>query len=140
MDRSTYQRTRRMAAPVLAFSLDRDADDISRKAAAASAGRAAQTLMKDGPVRLTLVGLKDGTTIQSHTAPGPITIQTLRGTLRITAGDDVSTVPAGSLIAIEANLSHDVTGSGDSAFLLTLFLPEGGEDTTPAAELAKGGE
>ncbi|MFA5608139.1 MAG: hypothetical protein WDA07_13300 [Leucobacter sp.] len=139
MDRSTYQRTRRLAAPVLAFSLDRDAEDLARKAGMASAGRAAQTLMKDGPVRLTLVGLKDGTSIHAHTAPGPITIQTLRGTLRIKAGDDVSTVPVGSLIAIEAELQHDVSATGDSAFLLTLFLPEGGEDTTPAAQLAQEG-
>jgi quercetin dioxygenase-like cupin family protein len=137
MDRSTYQRTQRMAAPVLAFSLERDAEDMARKAAAASAGRAAQTLVKDGPVRLTLVGVKDGTTIQAHTAPGPITIQTIKGTLRVTAGPDVSTLPAGSLVAIEPNLTHDVTAQGDSAFLLTLFLSEGGEDTTPAAQIAQ---
>ena len=124
MPGSSFQRTRRLSAPVLAFSLQREAEDIARKAALASAGRAAQTLLKDGPVRLTLVGLKDGTVIAQHSAPGPITVHVLLGSLRVTAGGSTTTVPAGSLIAVEGELEHDVAASGDSAFLLSIFMPD----------------
>lgn len=129
MSGSSFQRTRRLSAPVLAFSLQREAEDLARKAALASAGRAAQTLMKDGAVRLTLVGLKDGTVIAQHSAPGPITIHTIVGSLRITAGGNATTVPAGSLIAVEGRLEHDVAATADSAFLLTLVMPDDAAET-----------
>ncbi|MGE5595312.1 MAG: cupin domain-containing protein [Hyphomicrobiales bacterium] len=136
---SSYQRAHRLAAPVLAFTLDREAEGLIERARSATAGRAAETLVKDGAVRLTLIAMTGGTTIDSHTAPGPITIHALRGSLRVRHGDSATTVPAGSLIAIEAGLVHHVQATEESAFLLTLFVNEGTKDETPAAKMAEQG-
>ena len=39
------------------------------------AGRSGRTLVKDGPLRVTLVALASGGSLAAHTAAGPITIQ-----------------------------------------------------------------
>lgn len=122
----------------MGFALEREAEDIARKAAASSAGRTAETLLKEGALRLTLVGLKDGVTLDEHVAPGPVTIHTLKGAVQVTAGDETVAVPAGNLVAIEANLRHSVKGNGDSAFLLTLHVPEDAGDYASLGEESNG--
>jgi len=116
---------------VLGFALQREAEDIARRASASATGRAAETLLKEGPLRLTLIGLKDGAVIEEHVAPGPITIQALKGSLQVTAGDNTVAVPAGNLVAIEANLRHSVRSNGESALLLTLHMPENASEFEP---------
>jgi len=139
MQRSAYEGTRRLSAPVLAFALEREAEELMAKAAQSSNGRAAQTLLKEGALRLTLVGVRGGTTIDAHTADGPITIQAVRGSLRVTTEGNATAVPQGNLIAIESGLAHEVHANEDSVFLLTLALNEGHEDNTPARQQADQG-
>lgn len=136
MQQSAYEATRRLAGPVLAFALEREAEELMTKAAQASNKRAALTLLKQGPLRLTLVAVKSGAVLETHKADGPITISTIRGSIRVTTEGNATMVPAGNLIAIEAGLDHLVEAAEDSAFLLTLSMPEGRVDRTPAGSEA----
>ncbi len=108
-----------MTHPILgAFVLD---DEIKRfPPEAAAAGRRAETLIKSDGLRVVLVTLCAGIALHEHTAPGPITIQAVRGRFTVTAGGAQHDLAAGAVIAIEAGARHAVHAVEDGAFLLTI--------------------
>src|SRR5690554_2463457 len=69
-------------------------------------GRSARTLIKDGPLRVTLVSLAAGGSLSEHHATGPITIHTLSGTIRFRAGDDEWLLEPGDLLSLGASVPH----------------------------------
>jgi quercetin dioxygenase-like cupin family protein len=73
-----------MSGEVLSFLLGAEDDTLREFAADSETGRLGKTLVKDGPLRITLVALKKGTVLSSHQVAGPVSIQTLRGCLRLT--------------------------------------------------------
>src|SRR5687767_7173063 len=87
---------RQLAANVLTFTLDTEDRALQERAAAASEGRAAKTLVEQGSLRITLIAMTQDTMLQPHHASGPISIQLVRGTLRVTTDDgDIDLVPGG---------------------------------------------
>lgn len=92
-----------------------------------AAGRRAETLIKGDRFRVVLIAMRAGAHLQEHTAPGPITIQALRGEFTVTVGDEESALPAGALISLAAGIEHAVRAVSDGAFLLTIgWDPEWG--------------
>lgn len=87
-------------------------------------GRCARTLVKEADLRVVLVALRDGARLDEHRAPGPITIQTLAGHIRLRLGDRTVELPAGGLIALERDAPHAVEALGDGALLLTIGQPD----------------
>lgn len=85
-----------------------------------AAGRRAQTLIKGDRFRVVLITMRAGSHLQEHTAPGPITIQALRGDFVVTVGEEESTLPAGGLVSLVAGIEHAVRAVSDGAFLLTI--------------------
>lgn len=86
-------------------------------------GRSGRTLVKDGPLRVTIVALGPGEVLTEHHAPGPITVQVLEGTIRFSAGGAHHDLSAGELLALGAGTPHAVTSLEGGVFLLTLALP-----------------
>lgn len=117
---SPVQRT--LASSVLAFDL---ADEMRSIRAELDGGRSrvARTLVKEGPLRLTLIGVSPGGEIREHVAEGPITIHLLEGTIVVRAGSEVRTITAGGLIALDGGVRHVVSSDGGGLFLLTLISP-----------------
>src|SRR6185369_6471781 len=100
-----------MAAPVLHFGLQ---DEIRRlhgenAAAADGGGRNAITLVKDGPLRVVLILLPAGASMDEHAAPGPATVHVLGGRVRIGAQTDECTCAAGGLVVFNGGIAHTVT-------------------------------
>ena len=114
---------RRREAEVLVLRLD----DERRQAVAAApqerSGKSARTLIKNGPLRVTLIELAPGGTIAEHRADGPITVQPLEGRLRFSAGGREHDVGPGDLLAVAPGVRHSVSSATGAAFLLTLSLP-----------------
>jgi quercetin dioxygenase-like cupin family protein len=107
--KSAVLRVRRLAAKRLAFMLGAE-DDTLREFA-------------EEPLRITLVALKKGTALPSHHVEGPISIQTLRGCLKLTTEKGDMDVPAGSLIALGPGVVHTAKAHEDCAILLTFAMP-----------------
>ena len=118
---------RSLAADVLAFDLGEEMQ-IVRDELAAGRARIARTLVKDGPLRLTIVGLSPGGAIHEHEAAGPITIQVLDGELKLSAGGETRAHRAGAVIALDQRVRHAVSSAPGALFLLTLA------SSTPNAE------
>jgi quercetin dioxygenase-like cupin family protein len=86
-------------------------------------GRIARTLIKDGPLRVTLISLEAGSAIPEHSAEGPITVHVLNGTIRFTTANAVHDLAAGTILALAGGARHSVAAEGEATFLLTVSLP-----------------
>lgn len=121
--RSAVLRTRRLSGKMLRFLIDAEDETLREFAEASKTGRAAKTLVKQGPLRIILVAFKRGTSLASHQVAGPVSIQTLRGCLEFATDTGAIPLPAGSLVTLEAGLEHAVTAVEDSAILITFATP-----------------
>jgi quercetin dioxygenase-like cupin family protein len=98
--------------------------EIARFAPEATAtGRRAETLVKSDRLRVVLVTMRTGAVLREHAAPGPITIQALRGRFAVAVGDEAHEIGPGGLVAIEMYARHTVHALDDGAFLLTICWP-----------------
>lgn len=120
--KSSVLRTRRLSGKVLTFMLGAEDDTLREFAEDSKTGRAGKTLVKEGPLRITLVALKKGTVLLSHQVAGPVSIQTIRGCLRLTTDKRDMDLPAGTLIALGPGGAHTAKAYTDCAILITFAM------------------
>ena len=73
---------RPLSSNVLSFNLGEERVRVNDRALLERNGRNARTLVKNGPLRVTLVLLQNGGKIAPHRAAGPITVQVLDGEIQ----------------------------------------------------------
>jgi quercetin dioxygenase-like cupin family protein len=116
-----------LTGPWLLFDLD---DEVRRlgQEEASHAGRNAKTLVKHPDFRVVLTTLMAGSRIRGHRASGRISIQTIRGHIRMrvsqTAAENTIDLPAGHVLVLDRGIYHDVQALVDSSFLLTIAWPQ----------------
>lgn len=113
---------RALSSPVLTFDLS-DEMRIVRSELDAGRSRVARTLVKEGPLRFTLIGVRAGGGMHEHVADGPILIHALAGEIIVRADGEARTLPSGAVMAIDAGVRHDVSSNEGGLFLLTLAAP-----------------
>ena len=103
------------------FSLDAKAREHLDRAAAARAGRSAETVYggHEQVLRQTLIALTAGSALAEHDSPGEATLLVLRGHLRLRSGDDAWEGRVGDLLVIPL-ARHSLEALEDSAALLTV--------------------
>jgi quercetin dioxygenase-like cupin family protein len=94
-------------------------------------GRSARTLVKEGPLRLTLIALAAGGNLPPHRTEGPVTIHLMEGDVTFdAAGQEYSLVP-GEVLVLAAGVQHGARSSAGCTFLLTVVhLPSAGTPST----------
>ena len=105
----------------MTFLLGAEDNTLREFADASKTGRAARTLVKEDSLRITFVALKKGTVLPSHQVAGPVSIQTIRGCLRLSTDTEVD-VTAGTLIALGPGVAHTAKAQSDCAILLTFAI------------------
>ena len=75
----TYMKTHKISGKQLRFRLSEELDGLLERAREARTGRTAKTLVKEGPLRITMVALRKGTPMTKHHVDGQVSIQVLRG-------------------------------------------------------------
>lgn len=106
-----------------ALHLDLEAEmGLVRKELEAGHSRIARTLVKEGPLRVTLVGLNAGAVLREHTAEGPITIHVLDGEIVLHVGDGSATLRTHDLVSLHGGVAHRVESGKGGFFLLTLSV------------------
>lgn len=116
---------RPLHADVLRFDLREEENRATHRSTLERDGRSSRTLLKDGPLRVTLIVLAPGGGIPEHTAPGPITVQPLRGRVDVVIDGSTHGVATGEILSVGPAVPHSVsTPSEDgAAFLLTVMHP-----------------
>lgn len=115
---------RPLSGDVLVFDVEEERERAADPSLLARSGRNARTLLKSGPLRLTLVVVAPGGEIPEHRAAGPITIQPVRGALRFVTAEGESRVAAGEVLAAAPGVAHRVTSEKGATFLLTVAHPQ----------------
>jgi quercetin dioxygenase-like cupin family protein len=90
-----------------------------------SGGRAGKTLAKSDGLRVTLVLLQSGVTLDPQASAGGSTLHVLEGRLRVQADSRVLEAQPGDLIVLSDNMREPVKAEEDAAFLVTVAWPEG---------------
>lgn len=106
------------------FSLGEEAARLATSDTLERGGRSARTLVKDGPLRVTLIAIAPGGSIAPHRALGPITVQALSGTVRFRAAGQEWLLQPGEMLSLGAGVEHEVGSEPGGAFLLTVAAPE----------------
>jgi quercetin dioxygenase-like cupin family protein len=114
-----------LAGRILAFDLAVESAQVRSELSYQEGDRNANTLVKEPDFRIVLTALRPGTRVREHHADGRISVQTLRGRLRLHLPDQTVELPAGHLLALEAGIPHDVEALEESVFLLTIAWPSG---------------
>ncbi len=120
--------TRALTGDNLTFDLAGQIADLRRDESYARSGRVGRTLVKAGPLRLTLVIIAEGVGIGTHHAASPMTLQPLEGGLRYRVGDDDFEIGRGELLFFGPGHAQDIRALEDTALLLTI-MGEGPEDS-----------
>ena len=94
-------------------------DELARTGA-----RTARTLVKEGGLRVTLVGINPGGELRPHQAAGPISVHVLEGEIAFEAGDRHWTLGAGRLLSLGPGVRHGVRSAAGGVFLLTIAALE----------------
>jgi len=99
------------------------ADEHLAKAREHHAGRSAHTVYggRGRALRQTLIALAAGRRLGEHESPGEATLQVLRGSVRMHAGEETWEGAAGEHVVIPP-VRHDLESVGDSVVLLTVAL------------------
>ena len=108
-----------VSGPALTFSLSDELATLKDELRNAGA-RTAKTLIKEGPVTVTLIGVNPGGSLHAHKAAGPITVQVLEGEVEFSIGESMRALPTGTLLALDAGVTHAVQSPRGGIILLTV--------------------
>ena len=118
---SSLHRT--ITGDVLVQHLGPDVMTIDQQLLAAH-GRSARTLVKDGPLRLTIMALAAGGTLSPHSTDNPVSIQVVQGEVTFFALDQEYSLTAGDVLVLAAGVEHAARSKSGASFLLTVaFVP-----------------
>lgn len=81
-----------------------------------------RTFVQRPDLSITLFAFAAGEAISAHSAPGDAMVYILEGEALITIGDKPSTVKAGEVIVMPANIPHAVDAQKDFKMLLTVVM------------------
>src|ERR1700761_4438563 len=87
------------------------------------AGHHAKTLFKKHDFRVVLINMEPGAHMKEHHADGTLSIQVLKGKVRVNVGGKPHELSAGHLFTLGASIRHDVEALDAAAFLLTISWP-----------------
>jgi quercetin dioxygenase-like cupin family protein len=96
------------------------AAEIARLPPDGPSGRRSETLVTTAGLRVVLVTMRAGTAMREHVAPGPITVQPIRGRFVFIVDGDEREISDGMLVALNAQTRHAVRALENGAFLLTI--------------------
>ena len=83
----------------------------------------ARTLLKRPDLRVVLIAMEKGAKMNEHHADGTISVQPVKGQIRVRTMGGAHELQAGQLFTLGASIKHDVESLDDSAFLLTIAWP-----------------
>jgi quercetin dioxygenase-like cupin family protein len=86
----------------------------------ARTGRTARTLVKEGPLRLTMLALAPGGDLPEHSTDGPISIHMLEGGAVFSAMGNEYTVATNDMLVLAPGVRHSARSANGCTFLLTV--------------------
>ena len=118
----SYLKTHRLSGATLSFDLAKEAMAVRQKAATARAGRAAKTLVKEGLLRITVVGLRQGSSLGTHTTEGVSSVQVLRGRATAEVGAAFTPLRTAGVVVFDEGVAHSLSADSDCELLIVVAM------------------
>jgi len=84
-------------------------------------GRAGRTLVKDGPLRLTIMGIAAGGVLPAHSTDAPVTVHLLEGEVTFNALGRDYPLTTGDVLVFAPGIEHSARSEKGGTFLLTVI-------------------
>lgn len=111
----------RFAGPEHTLDTHKALRALRAEASAGTNGHRQITLLHEGPVRLVLFAFDAGGRMPEHKAPGWVTIQVVRGELRVRTAEQQHTLGEGQILALAPGMLHDVEAHQEADMLLGIY-------------------
>jgi quercetin dioxygenase-like cupin family protein len=118
----TYLKTHTLTGAALSFSMSSEDAALRERASKAKSGRAAKTLVKEGPLRVTLIALGKGARLSPHQVEGVVSIHVLRGRARVSAEGATVELSPGGLVVLGQEVVHTAEAATHCALLVSVAL------------------
>jgi quercetin dioxygenase-like cupin family protein len=118
--RTAPREDRELTGPAVTFTIKDEIDILTREPEWFSSGKNAVTVVKTSNLSVVLSVLKKGATLCGHEVDGPITMQVLSGTVRFGLAVEAKTLSAGTVIALDKAIPHEIEALEDSEVMLTI--------------------
>lgn len=112
--------TRALTGSKLTFDLEEQIAELRRDESYVRSGRVGRTLVKAGPLRLTLTLIADGVDAGTHHAASPMTLQVLQGRLHYREDEEEFEIAQGEVLFFGPGHAQDIRALEDTALLLTI--------------------
>ncbi len=89
-------------------------------------GRTARTLVKEGSLRLTVMGMAAGNTLPAHRTDAQVTIHLLEGEVTFTAGGAEYPLKTGDVLVLAPGVEHGARSATGGVFLITVVFQRHG--------------
>lgn len=87
-------------------------------------GRSARTLVKEGPLRLTIVAIAPGGDLPAHRTGGPVTIHVFEGEVTVSALNQEYPLAPNDVLVLAPGVEHAARSAAGGVFLLTVVHPD----------------
>ncbi|HEX5369542.1 MAG TPA: hypothetical protein VFY10_09030 [Dehalococcoidia bacterium] len=118
-----YLKTHQISGDAVLIDVDAEAQAVLDSARGEATGRAARTLVKEGPLRVVLLGLKQGASLREHDADGPVSLHVLKGRVEIAVPQHQETLSEGRALVFASSVAHSVLALSDAVVLITIAHP-----------------
>jgi quercetin dioxygenase-like cupin family protein len=95
-------------------------------------GRSARTLVKEGPLRLTIMGIAAGGVLPVHSTDDAVTVHLLDGEIEFSAAGQDYPLVAGDILVFAPGVEHSARSSKGGTFLLTVVHLDRASDVARA--------
>lgn len=112
-----------IGGPQVELDIEKELDEV-RRSPEWQDGVVRKVLIRYPDFQITLRVMKANTRIPEHHNPGRICVQTILGHIRMRAGGRLFDLPQGKALVLDRAVRHDVEAIEESAFLLTVALPQ----------------
>jgi len=126
---SSMQRT--VEGDVLLHHLTHDESTLDDDLLTRS-GRTARTLVKEGPLRLTMLALAPGGDLPEHSTDGPVSIHILKGSVVFHALGIEYALATNDILVLAPGVRHSARSAQGCTFLLTVVHTPSAGSPAPA--------
>lgn len=116
----TYLKTHKISGKQVHFRLHEEIGAQLERAKEARTGRTSKTLVKEGPLRITLVALRKGAHMTKHHVDGQVSIHVIRGALAVWTELGTTELSGNDVLVLGDGVAHAVSAQKDCAFLITM--------------------
>ena len=118
--RTAPREGRVLAGPTITFSIAEEIRRLRQEPEWISGARNSVTVVKTANLSIVLTAIKKEATLCGHEVDGPITLQVISGAVKFGVAGEPLNLKAGTVIALDKAIHHDIQALEDSELLLTI--------------------